>query len=99
MRAWRVHQHGDPLEVLRLDEVPVPDPEGPDVVVEVLAAAVNFADTLLCRGTYQEKPELPFTPGLEACGRVLAAPAGTSLAVGQRAIALPALPHGGLAEQ
>ncbi|MGZ4693635.1 MAG: NADPH:quinone oxidoreductase family protein, partial [Acidimicrobiales bacterium] len=60
---------------------------------------VNFADTLLCRGTYQEKPPLPFTPGLETCGRVLVAPPGAPVEPGQRVIALPALPHGGFAEQ
>ena len=76
MQAWRVHELGDPLDVLRLDRVPTLEPTDGHVVLEVLAAAVNFADTLLCRGTYQEKPELPFTPGLELCGRVLSAPSG-----------------------
>jgi len=99
MRAWRVHELGDPLDVLRLERVPALEPTEHHVVLEVLAAAVNFADTLLCRGTYQEKPERPFTPGLELCGRVLAAPADSPVAVGERVIALPALPHGGLAEQ
>ena len=99
MRAWRVHALGDPLEVLRLDQVPALEPSDQHVVLEVLASAVNFADTLLCRGTYQEKPELPFTPGLEVCGRVLAAPPGAAVGPGERVIALPALPHGGLAEQ
>ncbi len=99
IRAWRVHELGDPLDVLRLDEVPALLPSGHHVVLEVLAAAVNFADTLLCRGTYQEKPELPFTPGLELCGRVLSAPPDGRVELGQRVIALPSLPHGGLAEQ
>jgi NADPH2:quinone reductase len=99
MRAWRVHELGDPLDVLRLDQVPLLEPNEHHVVLEVLAAAVNFADTLLCRGTYQEKPELPFTPGLELCGRVVSAPPAAEVSPGERVIALPALPHGGLAEQ
>ena len=99
MRAWQVHEPGDPVEVLRLESISRPQP-GPDqVAIEVLACAVNFADTLLCRGTYQEKPALPFTPGLEVCGRVITAPRGSSLEPGQRVIALPTLPHGGMAEQ
>lgn len=99
IRAWRVHELGDPLSVLQLEHVAAPRPSGDQVLVEVRATAINFADTLLCRGTYQDKPPLPFTPGLELCGRVLSAPPGAAVAPGQRVIALPALPHGGLAEQ
>jgi NADPH2:quinone reductase len=99
MRAWRVHDPGDPVEVLRLEDVAPPVPADDQVLVEVLACAVNFADTLLCRGTYQDEPPRPFTPGLEVCGRVLAAPGGAAVEPGRRVIALPALPHGGLAEQ
>ena len=99
MRAWQVRELGDPMEVLRLVDVEPPPPAPGQVLIEVAAAAVNFADTLLCTGTYQDKPPLPFTPGLEVCGRVLVAPADAALAPGQRVIALPALPHGGLAEQ
>ena len=75
LRAWRVHELGDPADVLRLDEVAPPEPATGQVAIEVAACALNFADTLLCRGTYQDKPPLPFTPGLEVCGRVLVAPA------------------------
>ncbi|MGZ7013290.1 MAG: NADPH:quinone oxidoreductase family protein [Acidimicrobiales bacterium] len=99
IRAWQVHELGDPLAVLRLDHVTPPRPAVDQVLIEVGASAVNFADTLLCRGTYQEKPPLPFTPGLETCGRVLVAPPGAPVEPGQRVIALPALPHGGFAEQ
>jgi NADPH2:quinone reductase len=99
IRAWQVRELGDPLDVLRLVEVEPPRPAPGQVLIEVRAGAVNFADTLLCTGTYQDKPALPFTPGLEVCGRVLAAPGDADLAPGQRVIALPALPHGGLAEQ
>jgi NADPH2:quinone reductase len=94
MRAWRVHELGEPQDVLRLDDVPEPE-AGPGMLrLKVDAVALNFPDVLLCRGMYQEKPELPFTPGLEVCGTVLDGPRA-----GERVLAGPGLPRGGMAEQ
>ncbi|MCB1017078.1 MAG: NADPH:quinone oxidoreductase family protein [Acidimicrobiales bacterium] len=98
MRAWRVHEHGAPADVLVLEDglaEPVPGPGQVRVAVE--ACALNFADSLLCDGTYQEHPPLPFTPGLEVCGRVEAAGEGAGALLGARVVALTSLPHGGLA--
>jgi NADPH2:quinone reductase len=54
---------------------------------------------LLCRGAYQIKPDLPFTPGIELCGKVVAiGDEVTRLAVGDRVLGNPDLPHGGFAE-
>ena len=62
------------------------------------AAGINFADTLMIAGKYQEKPAFPFSPGLEVAGTVEAiGPDVTGLAVGQRVAAV--LDHGGFAEQ
>ncbi|XP_074245639.1 quinone oxidoreductase-like protein 2 isoform X2 [Saimiri boliviensis] len=56
---------------LTIEEV-APRPVGPhEVRVDVNFCGVNFADILVCRGQYQEKPHLPFTPGLEFSGTVL----------------------------
>jgi NADPH2:quinone reductase len=53
----------------------------------------------LCRGEYQIKPPLPFTPGVELCGEVVALGEGvTEFAVGDRVIGMPSLPNGGFAE-
>ena len=94
MRAWRVHELGEPQDVLRLEDVPEPE-AGPGMLrLKVDAVALNFPDVLLCRGMYQEKPELPFTPGLEVCGTVLDGPRA-----GERVLGGPGLPRGGLAEQ
>jgi NADPH2:quinone reductase len=60
---------------------------------------LNFSDVLLCRGEYQEKPPLPFTPGAEIAGTVVAAGDGSRHEVGERVLATPELPHGGLAER
>ena len=104
MRAWRVHQLGEPAEVLTLDD-DVPEPvAGPgEVLIDVAACALNFPDALLCRGAYQERPPLPFTPGLEVAGRVKALGPGAEargLRIGQRVAAQPTLRsgRGGLAE-
>ena len=90
MKAWQVFEHGEPAEVLKLNEVPMPEPGPGQLLVRVKAAALNFPDVLLCRGQYQVRPPLPFTPGVELCGEVVS--------TGERVIGNPALPHGALAE-
>jgi NADPH:quinone reductase len=99
MQAWRVHEHGDPADVLRLETVDDPVPDPGDVVIEVRACALNFADDLLCRGTYQERPPLPLTPGLEVSGVVVRSGSDSGLAVGDRVAGSPSLPDGGFAER
>jgi len=99
MQAWRVHELGDPAAVLRLEEVEALVPGPGEVLVEVRATALNFFDILLCQGTYQEKPPLPFTPGAEVAGTVAAVGEGVGLEIGQRVIVLPPLPRGGYAQQ
>jgi NADPH2:quinone reductase len=90
MKAWQVFEHGEPAEVLKLNEVPMPEPGPGQALVRVKAVALNFPDVLLCRGQYQVRPPLPFTPGVELCGEVVS--------TGQRVIGNPALPNGALAE-
>lgn len=99
MKAWQVQRLADPREALELTEVEEPTAAEGEVVVEVEAAALNFFDILLCRGEYQEKPEVPFTPGAEVSGTVAEAGAGSGYSGGERVIAMPPLPHGGLAER
>jgi NADPH2:quinone reductase len=100
MRAWRVHELGEPADVLRLDEVPEPVAGPGQLLVRVHAAALNFPDVLFCQGKYQVRPERPFVLGIEACGEVVALGEGvTGHAVGDRVIPAPAAsPVGGLAE-
>ncbi len=99
MRAWRVHEHGEPAQVLQLEDVDALEAGAVDVVIDVRACALNFADDLLCRGTYQERPRLPLTPGLEVAGVVVAAGAESGFRVGDRVAGSTSLPDGGLAER
>lgn len=99
MRAWRVEELGDPGSVLQLQELPAPVPADGQVLVDVLAAGVGFTDVLMCQGRYQVRPDLPFTPGSEVCGRVRAVGAGVSARVGDLVLGATQLPHGGFAEQ
>ncbi|MET7935819.1 NADPH:quinone oxidoreductase family protein [Streptomyces sp. NPDC005322] len=98
MQAWRVHDNGEPGEVMRLDEVPDPVAGPGELLVRVRAVNVNFPDALLCRGQYQVRPPLPFTPGVELCGEVVSVGEGAEGEVGARIIATPTLPSGGFAE-
>ncbi|MCB5906409.1 NADPH:quinone oxidoreductase family protein [Streptomyces pinistramenti] len=99
MKAWRVHANGEPREVMRLEEVPEPQAGPGQLLLRVRAANINFPDALLCRGQYQVRPPLPFTPGVEICGEVLDVGAGAAGEPGQRVLAQPPLPAGGLAER
>ncbi|MGH8149166.1 MAG: NADPH:quinone oxidoreductase family protein [Steroidobacteraceae bacterium] len=75
MRAAVVRALGPP-ESIAVEECPIPAPGPGDIVAQVLAAGVNFADLLMVAGKYQVKPPLPFVPGLEFCGRVASVGAG-----------------------
>ena len=69
--GWQVCQLGDPADVLTWGELPDPEPGTGEVLVRVHAVACNFPDILLCQGRYQDKPPLPFTPGMEIAGEVV----------------------------
>ena len=82
-KAW------GPPEALVVEDVPAPTPGAGEVLIGVRACGVNFADTLTVQGKYQEKPPLPFIPGLEVAGDVLATGEGvTGFAPDQRVAAL-----------
>jgi len=87
-----------PPERLRLESfAPTPLPKG-DVRVAVHAAGINFPDILMAAGEYQLKPELPFTPGVEAAGEVTEIGEGvTGFTVGDRVIVK--MRHGAYADE
>ncbi len=98
MLGWQVHQLGAPADVLTWGEMADPEPGPGQVLVRVRAVACNFPDILLCQGRYQEKPEPPFTPGMEIAGEVVAAGVGAVARVGDRVLGMPPMGEGGYAE-
>jgi NADPH2:quinone reductase len=97
MKALICTAWGGP-DALAMGELPSPSPGAGELLVGVHACGLNFADTLMIRGKYQERPEFPFSPGLEVSGEVLETGAEVhGFEAGDRVIALCG--HGGLAEQ
>ncbi len=66
--------------------------------MRVDAVGLNHPDLLLCAGRYQERPELPFSPGYEAAGTVVEAGTGSAVRAGERVIVVPELPDGAMQE-
>jgi NADPH:quinone reductase len=78
----------DGPDALEVAELPSAEPGAGEVAIEVSAVALNHFDTLIVRGKYQTKPELPFSPGGEVVGIVAQLGAGVEgLAVGERVLA------------
>jgi NADPH:quinone reductase len=87
MRAVLCKELGGP-EKLVIEDVPPPPIRPGTVRIAIRAAGVNFADTLLISGQYQDRPPLPFIPGMEVAGVVSELGAGVStLKVGDRVLA------------
>lgn len=98
MKAVICEVHGDP-ELLRVGELPDPSPAKGEVLIDVVAAGVNFPDTLTIRNLYQFKPPLPFSPGSEAAGVVSKVGEGVeNIREGDRVIAMLGA-SGGFAEK
>jgi NADPH:quinone reductase len=77
MKAIQVHEFGGP-EVLKLEEIPKPQPAAGQILVRVHAAGVNPYDTYMRNGTYAIKPPLPYTPGSDGAGTVEAVGSGVA---------------------
>ena len=99
MRAWRTHEYGQPLEVLRLDSVPIPAPEAGELRVRVEAIPLNLNDLeRITGGNMMVRPELPYSPGMEVMGTVDECGPGLESLLGRRVVAMPKGAHGGYAE-
>jgi NADPH:quinone reductase-like Zn-dependent oxidoreductase len=70
MKAIVFEQFGEPAEVLKLRDVPVPEPGRGEVRVRMIASPINPSDLLVARGRYGVLPRLPATPGFEGVGVV-----------------------------
>jgi NADPH2:quinone reductase len=97
MRAVMCRAWGS-VDDLVVDDVAEPTPGTGQVVINVAASGVNYADAIMVAGRYQTKPPLPFSPGLETAGVVARCGEGvTRFRPGDRVMAIVA--YGGFAEQ
>src|SRR4051794_32008912 len=87
MRAIQIEAFGGP-EVLKLVELPTPEPGDGEVLIRVARAGMNFADTHQRQDQYVAAQQLPMVPGAEV--------AGTRVDTGERVVAITG--HGGYAE-
>ena len=94
MRGWLIDRLGAPATLL---DLPTPTPKPGEACVAIHACGLNFADLLMAEGKYQDKPALPFIPGLEFAGVVTAlGPNTTGPAPGTRVACYAG--QGGLAQ-
>jgi NADPH2:quinone reductase len=97
IRSVRCHKIADDIDTVVLEEIELPAPARGEIQVRLKACAVNFPDVLMIQGKYQFKPPLPFTPGGEAAGDVVAVGADvTEHSVGDPVVL--GLRYGGFAE-
>lgn len=88
MRALQCQTLGKPSNLKLVELSDLPSPRSGEIKVQVAAAGLNFADTLMISGQYQIKPELPFVPGLELAGTVIeAGPGETRFKPGDKVMA------------
>lgn len=87
MKALVVHALSDDLSGVGIVELPAPVRHPGQVLIRVRAAALNHPDLLMTRGSYQLKPPLPFTLGMEMAGQVLEADVDSGYARGDRVVA------------
>jgi len=93
----RIHRL-DGIDALTLEDVEAPPPGPGEVKLAIHGSGINFADTLMIKGQYQVKPDLPFTPGMEAAGEVIeVGPEVENLEIGDRVMG--SIDVGGFAEE
>ena len=87
IKTIRCHENSEDITTVTLDTIDLALPADAEVQVAVKACAVNFPDILKIRGKYQRKPPLPFAPGGEAAGEIIAIGKDvTNFAVGDKVI-------------
>src|SRR3989442_7121277 len=82
-RAW------GPVDDLKLEDVAPPKPGPGQLVIDIKATGVNYADSIMVAGRYQTRPPFPFSPGLETAGVVTRRGEGvTRFKTGDRVMAI-----------
>src|ERR1700731_1419117 len=99
MRAWRTHEYGEPIKVLKLDHVDIPEPGDGEVRIRALGIPFNLNDLeRITGGNMMVRPELPYSRGMEVMGTVDACGSGAESLKGKRVVAITRGAHGGFAE-
>jgi NADPH2:quinone reductase len=99
MRAWRLHEYGSPVDVLRLEETDAPEPGPGELRVRVQAIPLNLNDLERTSGkNMMVRPEFPYSPGMEVMGVVDRCGEGTPSMEGQRVVGTTRGAFGGYAE-
>lgn len=100
MKAWRAEEFGEALDVLKLVDVTLPEPDDDTVEIKVSATGVGLPDPLMLAGNYPAVSAPPVTPGQEVVGTITKAGANSTFKVGDRVMATTkfAQGSGGFAE-
>jgi len=99
MRAMMVRENSLDMSVMQLEDVNLPPPGEKEVRVRIRAASTQFPDILMIQKKYQYQPPLPYIPGTEFAGDVVALGAGvTQWKIGDAVVA-GMLSGGGFAEE
>lgn len=97
MKAVIVRKFTD-FDRAEVGDLPDPVPGKDQVVVDISAAETNYTDILYIEGTYQRKPQFPFSPGLAGAGRVSGLGEGVDTGLlGKKVLVMP--DHGTWAEK
>jgi NADPH2:quinone reductase len=97
VKAALCKEYGPPRSLV-VEEVEAPEPGRDEVKLRVHACGVNFPDILMMAGKYQSRPDMPFSPGGEVSGEIIAIGEGVEgLTTGQRVLGMAG--HGGMAEE
>jgi NADPH:quinone reductase len=92
--AWKAVRFGDPMDVIQLREVSWPDPRPGQVLVRVRTAGAGLPDLLMTRGYFPLLDKPPIGLGEEVAGDVVAVPAGSGFAVGEKVMGITAFLEG-----
>jgi NADPH2:quinone reductase len=97
---WRVRAFGEPRDSLVSQPLTAREPGPGEVLVRVAAGGLNFLDVAICRSQHPVRPELPYVPGAEVAGTVVAAGEGvTEPRVGTRVAAMSPVAYGCFASE
>lgn len=88
IQTVRCHEISEDIGSVQLDTIDLPDPAPGEVQIRIMACSVNFPDLLMIQKKYQFEPPLPFAPGGEFAGDVIAVGEGvTDFSPGDRVVA------------